>query len=134
MLGDVVYEGQGHTTGTRMLPSEGDGPQMEVSIQGSSKVLGVDGMDVWTYNQRLRADGSIAGQGQGATMTVDGPIFWTGQGIGHPTGKGMGASYRVSIQAQTESPKFARLNGVVIVGEYEVAENGDFSFKGWEWK
>ena len=68
-----------------MLPAEGEGPRMEVTIQGPSKVLGVDGMDTWTYTQVLRADGSIAGQGQAATMTPDGPVFWTGQGVGHPT-------------------------------------------------
>ena len=49
MLGEVVYEGQGHTTGTRLPPSEGEPPKMEVTAQGPSKVLGVDGMDVWTY-------------------------------------------------------------------------------------
>ena len=82
----------------------------------------------------MRADGSLAGHGQGATMTPDGPLFWTGQGVGKPTGKGMGVSFRVSIFANAASGKFARLNGVVLLGEYEVAENGDFTFKAWEWE
>lgn len=59
---------------------------------------------------------------------------WQGRGVGRPTGRGLGASWRGSLVYQTASPKWARLNSVVIVVEYEIDENGNATVKEWEWK
>jgi hypothetical protein len=135
MLGELLGEGSGKTTALRVLPSEGQGPKLEVSIQGRSKLLGVEGTDMWTYWQVLRPDGTLFGEGQGVTMTADGEVVrWTAQGVGRPTGRGMGAVYRSSLYAQTSSPKLARLNSVVVVAEYAVDENGNYRYQAWEWK
>jgi hypothetical protein len=135
MLGELIGEGSGKTTALRVLPSEGQGPKLEVSIQGSSTLLGVEGTDMWTYGQILRPDGTLYGEGQGVTLIADGEVInWTGQGVGRPTGRGMGVVYRSSLFAQTSSPKLARLNSVVVVVEYDVDEHGNYRYQAWEWK
>ena len=135
MLGEMIGEESGTVTGTRMLPSDGQSPKMEVSFQASGKVLGVEGTDMGTYTAVLRPDGTLYGEGQGCVMFRDGSVAtWTGQGIGRMTGRGTAVSWRGSIYFHTASSQLARLNGVPVVYEYEVDENGKTHTKSWEWK
>ena len=41
MLGDLIYEEKGTTTGVRVLESENGSVKLEVSIQTEGKILGV---------------------------------------------------------------------------------------------
>ena len=135
MLGDKIANGQGRVTGTRILPPDGPGPTVEASIQGSGTYLGVATTDMWTYQQVMRPDGTIVGEGRGVSMTADGEVVtWTGQGVGRPTGRGAGVAYRTAVFGQTASHKLARLNQVVLVGEYDVDEDGSYRYEAWEWK
>ncbi len=135
MLGDLIVEATGKTTSIKVLPSEGGAPKFEVSGQGTSKTFGTETNDVLTYWSTARPDGTWWGEGQGVSTTREGDVItWRGQGIGRPTGKGWGASWRAVLFYQTSSPKFARLNGVIGVGEFDVDENGDSKAKFWEWK
>ena len=53
-------------------------------------------------------------------MTKDGDaILWRGSGAGKPTGKGMGVAYRGAIYYDTASPKFAQLNAMCGIFEYQ---------------
>src|SRR5262245_60250307 len=123
MLGDKVVDGQGQITGTRILAPEGPGPKMEASIQGSGTYLGVAATDLWTYQQVMEPDGTIVGAGRGVSMAADGDVVtWTGQGVGRPTGRGMGVAYRTVVFGQTASQTLARLNHMILVGEYDVDE------------
>jgi hypothetical protein len=108
---------------------------VEVSFAGTGKLLGVATTDLGTYVSTMTPFGVLNGEGQGITMTADGEsLTWKGHGIGKPTGKGMAASYRYSIVVQTASTKLAKLNGVLLVGEWEVDENGVAKGQAWEWK
>ncbi len=135
MLGELILEGSGKITGARVLPSEGTMPKLEVSCQGSGKLLGQEETEFITYWQTIRPGGELYGEGQKITITQDGEmVTWKGFGVGRPTGKGFAASYRVAGSYQTASKKLARLNGLVTVIEYEVDEGGNYSYKEWEWK
>ena len=60
--------------------------------------------------------------------------FFNSAGIGKPTGKGLGVTYRGAIYYQTKSAKLARLNGTCVIFEYEVDEQGGSRAQLWEWK
>lgn len=133
MLGDQIGEAHGQITGTKVLST--DPPKVELSFQAQGKIQGIDTSDVVTYWSELRPDGTLYGEGEGVSMTVDGDVLtWRGSGVGRPTGKGMGASFRGAIYYHTTSPKLAHLNTMAVVFEYEADEEGRTTSKGWEWK
>lgn len=134
MLGEKFHEIMGKITGTRVISDAGS-IKVEASYQGQGKLLGIEHNEMGTYTSVMQPSGFLLGEGQGLLMTKDGDsIIWKGFGIGKPTGKGLGASYRYSLHYETTSPRFARLNGVVGVGEWEVDEQGNGKGFTSEWK
>lgn len=135
MLGEELGGERGKVTGYRVLPSEGAGPKIEVSFQAAGKILGVDHSTLGTYTSITRPDGTVFGEGQGVAMGTGGEMArWVGQGVGKLGGRGQAISYRGAIYFQSASPKWARLNDVATVFEYEVDEQGSTNAKFWEWK
>jgi len=136
MLGEKCSQEQGKVTGTRVIPSTDGGPPMiETSFMTNGKLYGTDVTDMGTYVSRIQPSGALVGEGQGVAMTTDGEaILWEGFGVGKPTGKGLAAVYRYSISFQTMSTKLAKLNSLLVVGEWEVDDNGNCKGQGWEWK
>jgi hypothetical protein len=134
MLGEKIGEESGKVTGRRVLPSEGAGPKMETSFEAAGTLLGVAERGNGTYWAVLRPDGILYGEGQGVVMGAGGEVAtWTGQGVG--TIKKDGAvSYRGSIYYQSPSPKWARLNSVAGVFEYEVDAQGNTRSQLYQWK
>ncbi|GAA0684750.1 hypothetical protein GCM10010193_43300 [Kitasatospora atroaurantiaca] len=135
MLGELISRFQAQETGTRVLPG-GDGlhPVLEVSFQGTGDLLGTETTDIGTYETVLQPDGTLFGEGQGVSMTADGAtISWHGTGIGHFTGPGA-VSWRGSVYFDTASEKFARLNSLVGVYEFESDATGKSTAKTYEWK
>ena len=134
MLGEQLGEERGQVTGMRVLPGEGGELKVEVSFQASGSILGVEMSDMATYISILRPDGTLYGTGQGIVMTSDGEAFpWAGSGIGWPAGSGMAASYRGAVYYRPSSERFARLNRLAAVFEFDVDENGQTTGKIWEW-
>ncbi len=135
MLGEMIGEDQGKVTGIRVLPAEGQSPQVEVSFQTSGRILGVDYTEIGTYRSALTAAGFMRGNGQGILTTKDGELVtWIGEGIGKPKGKGLAASWRGSIYYQTTAQRLANLNGICAVFEHDVDEVGNAKSKVYEWK
>ena len=135
MLGEKFQEHTGKVTGVRVIPGDEHAPAVETSFQGIGKVYGIDVTEMGTYVSRLTDAGVFHGEGQGIAMTKDGEVIsWKGTGVGKPTGKGLGTSYRYSLTFQTSSQKLAKLNSLLAVGEWEVDENGNTKGAGWEWK
>lgn len=135
MLGGELGEERGRIIGTRVLSVDANSHTIEVSTQGSGKILGIEYDDLATFSATPVPPLPLQGKGQGFLTTKDGEIVtYTGQGIGKPTGPGA-ISYRGAIYCQTKSQKLARLNGVAILFEYEVdMEKGEYHAKYWEWK
>jgi len=134
MLGERIGEATGKVTSQRVLPNPGGGPKMETSIQESGSLLGVSTTETATYFSVVRPDGSLYGEGQGIVISKDGDLAtWTGQGVG--TLKKDGAvSYRGATYVQTASPKWARLNSLAVVYEYEIDAQGNTRAQYFEWK
>ena len=75
MLGELLYEETGNTTGLRVLPPEGGAVNLEVSLQAAGRIQGVEHTSMWTYVSTTRADGSIFGEGRGVLTTADGDVL-----------------------------------------------------------
>jgi hypothetical protein len=129
-IGEELGEMRGKITAMRVLP---DG-KMEVSQQGTGKLLGSEITEVVTYQPTMRSNGTAYGEAQQIIMSSDGSAVWKGSGVGKPTGRG-GWKYAYAGAFQTvASQKLGRLLDVYIVGEYDVDENGNYQWKAWEWK
>lgn len=135
MLGEHLGEESGQTIGRRVLPGpDGLHPVVEASFEGSGTVLGTPYQNVGTYTATPRADGTFSGIGQGVVMTADGAaVMWSGTGVGRFTETGAQV-WRGALLYETTSEKYARLNSVVGMFEYEVSPDGKTSGTFTEWK
>jgi len=135
MLGEQIGEEKGRVTVYRVLPPEGGAPKVEVSFQATGTILGVAETSIATYWSVVRPDGTLFGEGHGVVTGAGGEsATWIGHGVGRMSGKGAAASWRGAVYYQTASQKWARLNSVAAVFEYETAEDGTTTSKLWEWK
>ena len=133
MQGELVIEGRGKSTGLRVIPTEGQGPKVEVSFQTRGKILGQDYSDIGTYWSVIRPDAFLYGEGQGIATTDQGDTAtFVGQGIGRR--RGAAVSWRGTVYYQTTSKNLSRLNGIAVIFEYDVDAEGNTQIKGWEWK
>jgi hypothetical protein len=132
VLGDKIGEESGRVIGTRVLASD-TGPKMEITYQMQATFLGVEGTDTATYSNVLRSNGTLHGEGNGVVMTAEGPATWTGAGVGHPTGEGMGATFRGAVYFETRSAALDRLNHSAAVYEFSVDGDGNCRCDFWEW-
>ncbi len=133
MLGELLYEETGQTSGLRVLDSDEGGVKMEVSLQAQGRIQGVEHTSLWTYWSKTRADGSIYGEGKGVLTTKDGDVIHligNGSAQTQPDGN---IKYRGSIHFYTTSEKFRRLNPIAGVHEYNVNADGSSAAKIWEW-
>lgn len=135
MLGELLGEQIGQTTGTRVLPSEDGSPRIEVSFQANGTLLGTQTVEMGTFIAVNRPDGTLFGTGQGVLTTDDGDMAtWAGNGVGRPAGRGGSVSWRGAIYYQTSSERLTRLNSIAAIFEFEVDETGKTEAKSYEWK
>ncbi|HET7737103.1 MAG TPA: hypothetical protein VFK32_00875 [Tepidiformaceae bacterium] len=136
MLGDKIGQSKGKVTGQRMLPGDDFRfLKMEVSLQETGTLLGLDILEVATFTVFERP-GQLYGQGQGYVQAADGSgAIWNGHGVGQMTGEGLAARYRFSVAFQADpSGPFAALNETLVIGEHDVDKDGNTTTELWEWK
>lgn len=129
-LGELVGEAKGKIASLRAL----ENGRIEINLQGSGKLLGSDISDITTFWSEMRPNGTAYGEGNSLTMGMDGMAEWKGHGIGRMTEQGGWKYSYGGVFNKATSPKWARLLGVYIVGEYEADMNGNYHSKMWEWK
>ena len=107
---------------------------METSFHAGGSILGIGHQTIATFTATMRPDGSLIGSGQGVVINVEGgTASWVGQGAGW-IGKDGSVKYRGAIFYQTAFPKWARLNSVAAVFEYNDDQQGNTKSTIWEWK
>ena len=135
MLGEMIYEEKGKTTGVRVLSSQGDDVIVEIALQTEGTIRGVAEKSLWTYWSKTRADGTLYGEGKGVMTTEDGDVIHlTGSGAARSVGKDGSIQYRGAIYFHKAPERFSRLNGTMGVFEYDVDPKGNTVTKIWEWK
>lgn len=134
MLGEQIGETRGQVLVRRVLPSEG-APKVEVSFEAQGQLVGISTTDMGTYVSTVGADGTLYGEGSGLTRSTDNSEIatWRGSGVGRFAQDG-GVSYRGAIYFQSQTPGFARLNGIAALFEYTVDASGKTESTLTEWK
>jgi hypothetical protein len=133
MLGEQIGEEKGRVTARRVLSVDG-AIKVEVSLEGTGKLLGVEGRSIITYCAAIRPDGSLYGEAQGLIMGKGGErASFKAQGVGKLLDGGA-VSYRGAQYYYSDTPKLSRLNSIAAVFEYEADADGNTKSKTWEWK
>ncbi len=82
MLGEQIGEETGKVMVRRVISVEG-GTKVEISVQSTGKLLGVETRSNVTYLAGIRPDGSVYGEGQGLVVGKGGEqATWKGAGAG----------------------------------------------------
>lgn len=138
MLGDLICEGKGKITGQRVLEIHGEtGPRLETSFSGDGKTKGnIEYTEMWTYWSEQRQDGTQYGEGNGVWMTKDGSevVTMAGQGVGRMTNSGVMHFAATNFCSTSSTGKFAFMNNMVTVVEYDADKLNNYKNKIWEWK
>lgn len=133
-LGEELGEASGKITGTRVLAPVGEQVQIEVSFQGTGRMLGEGITDLGTYWQVAKPGGILYGEGDTLWVTHDGQsVHWRGFGVGRPTGSFPAGHFAVCGSVETDSERLNHLNRVATVIEYDVDEEGNYRWTLWEW-
>jgi hypothetical protein len=133
MLGKQVGEEKGHVMARRILSVDG-GPKVEVSLQSTGKLLGVEHRSTITYWAGVRPDGSLYGEAQGLVVGKGGErATFKAHGVGKLLDSGA-VSYRGAQYFYSDTPKLGRLNSIAVVFEYEADAEGNTTSKLYEWK
>ena len=133
MLGEQIGEETGKVMVRRVISVDGDA-KVEVTVQSTGKLLGIDTRNSVTYCAGIRPDGSRYGEAQGLVMGKGGErATFKAAGVGRLL-EGGAVSYRGASYYYSDSPKLKRLNTVATVFEYEADADGNTKSKLWEWK
>ena len=133
MLGEQIGEETGKVMLRRVISVDG-GPKMEVTVQSTGKLLGVETRGTVTYRAGIRPDGSLYGEAHGLVIGKGGEqATFKAAGVGKLLDGGA-VSYRGASYYYGDSPNFRRLNAVAVVFEYSADADGNTKSKSWEWK
>ena len=133
MLGEQIGEETGRVMVRRVISVDG-GTKVEVTVQSTGKLLGIETRNNVTYLAGIRPDGSLYGEAQGLVVGKGGEqASFKAAGVGKLL-EGGAVSYRGASYYYSDSPNFRRLNAVAVVFEYSADAEGNTKSKAWEWK
>jgi hypothetical protein len=134
-FGEQIGEESGSVTAFRVV-KDGFGVKVESQFQGQGTMLGTPFVDYSTYTSVYRPDGNFTGTADGVIFTQDAEAAsYTGTGVGHMLGKAGSASWRGALYFFSASPKFAPLNSIAVLFEFEIDETArNMEIKYYEWK
>ena len=122
MLGEKLGEEQGRVTGRRVLKGDAAGSyvKLEISFEAQGTLLGVQYMNLGTYDILERGPGQMYGEGQGILQGTSGEnAIWNGHGVGEDAGNGV-IKFAASIAFQTTTPALTGLNNVLVLVEHSI--------------
>src|SRR2546422_4487679 len=133
MLGEQIGEETGKVMVRRVISVDG-GTKVEVTVQSTGKLLGIETRNNVTYLAGIRPDGSLYGEAQGLVVGKGGEqASFKAAGVGKLLDGGA-VSYRGASYYYSDSAKLRRLNGVAALFEYEADADGNTKNKLWEWR
>jgi hypothetical protein len=119
--GKLVGEEEGQAMGFRVLPDEGKGQWVEVSVRNQGTFLGERSTNLMTYRTTMKPDGSLHGEGQGMAYLADGSTTgWVGTGTGTQKQPGGPQVWRATVHLRNPTGKYTGLADRPIIVEYEV--------------
>ena len=136
MLGQKIVEMQGKMTNQRVLPLEQGSPKFELTFEISGSIFNQPAKTIVTYWAMILPNGTLYGEcpNQGVVMTQSGDTAtFRAAGVGKFTNAAGAVAFRGTIYYSSQSTALAALNGLAVVYEWDVDENGNANLKGWEW-
>ena len=137
MLGQKIVEMQGKTTNRRVLPLEHGSPKFESTFEVAGSIFNQPAKTIVTYWSTILPNGTLYGEcpNQGVVMTQSGDTAtFRAAGAGKFTNAAGAVSFRGAIYYSSQSAALAKLNGLAVIYEWDVDENGNATLKGWEWQ
>jgi len=132
MLGNLIYEGRGKITVTRVVDVEEN--KVEHSAAGNGRLKDTDTAEIDTFWAIPVGKNVVYGEGQGILYPkIGGIVTFKGYGIG-TANEGGKTSFRGTNFYKTSSPELSFINNMIGVFEFEVDESGNTQVKVWEWK
>jgi hypothetical protein len=134
-LGEQIGEESGTVSSFRVV-KDGFGVKVETMFEARGTILGTEVIDYATYWSVYRPDGNFTGGADGVIFTMDAEAAsYSGQGVGHMLGRGGAAAWRGALYYFSASPKFAQLNSIAVLFEFEIDETAKkMDIKLYEWK
>ena len=133
MLGEQIGEESGKVQVRRVVSVDG-GPKVEVTVQSTGKLLGIETRNTVTYCAGIRPDGSLYGEAHGLVLGKGGEqATFKAAGVGKLLDGGA-VTYRGASYYYSDSTVLRRLNGVAVIFEYSADADGNTKSKAWEWK
>jgi hypothetical protein len=128
MESELIGEFKGKNTVYRVLPNG----IMEVSGQGTGKILGIDAFMATTSIGKME-NGIFDGEVYSSITTIEGQtVTMKAYAVGYPSGNG-GLSRGASVQT-TSAEKLLRLTKALLLHEYLTDMTDNWTGKIWEWK
>ncbi|MDZ4736986.1 MAG: hypothetical protein SGJ07_11640 [Rhodospirillaceae bacterium] len=130
MLGKELGEARGQATSTRLLPYDGNAPEIEASFTGEGTFLGQKMTLIGSYWESFRDGGVRFGDARMLLTLGDGGIaFFRGRGVSQQPSR-----YASFGDFPWTSDGLAHLKGVSAVVEYDILEKGGYAWRMWEWR
>src|SRR6266571_834052 len=108
MLGEQIGEETGKVMVRRVISVDG-GTKVEVTVQSTGKLLGIETRNNVTYLAGIRPDGSLYGEAQGLVVGKGGEqATFKAAGVGKLLADGA-VSYRGASYYYSDAPNFRRL-------------------------
>jgi len=134
MMGNEIGELTGKITGLRLAHHYGGPMKLERTIESKGMIYGTEVTFIATTWAVERPHGGTYVKGHGILMTKTGEKAKAlGSGIIFPTKDG-GWAVRGARYFETGSAALKALNDVAVVFEIEIAPDGSYKDKMWEWK
>jgi hypothetical protein len=132
MIGPEIGAGRGKRTGRRVLST--DPLRVEASFEDSTKLLGLDGMNIGSYEATPKPDGSLYGIGQGAFASFNGEMAtWHGIGVG-AFGPDGSVRYRGQVSFSSTGATLSKLNAAIVLYDFSIDAQGNTQSAFFEWK
>lgn len=134
MLGELIYQGKGKITGTRVINV--DENKVEHSAGGEGRLKDIDVTEIDTFWVIPVGKNTLFGEGQGIITTKDDTetVTFKGYGVGRISESGKTSFRGTNFYKTSSNEKLSFLNNMIGVFEFEVDESGNSQIKVWEWK
>ncbi len=129
MLEDIILEAHGKVTAVRLLP---DG-RLEHVVALEGELLGERFLTTLSTTGGYKSGGATYAEFQGSVSESGFTISYEGIGNGMKREGGL-VKYKGAICFFSNVAKFSRLNGIAVLWEAELNDDGTIRGMGWEWK
>ncbi|GHB71872.1 hypothetical protein GCM10010331_69850 [Streptomyces xanthochromogenes] len=132
----AIGEGSGQISGTTVLPPNGAHSRFRSNYQGTGTLAGHQVQVLITYEAESVGPDAFAGTSDALITTTDGSdsALWRGAGAGFRAAGATQVVWRGYAALESQSPRFADLNGALLDVVVKVDDDGKVSYQATKWR